>query len=204
MTAWTLEDTDKIAAAHKYTFYKPPRDIIALVKLGEVVKLIFCFESDDPEAPRAERMWVLVDEIDANGRFFGRLNNEPRWMEGLKLGDRVSFDASNIINTEHDDNNNLVESYLKRCYITKRILKDGAKVGYLYRESPDRENDSGWRFTANDESDEYMNESENLCYVSVGLVLACDDSFLHLLDSPVDSSFIRDVHTQEFVQLENE
>jgi hypothetical protein len=204
MTTWTLEDADKIATAHKYTFYKPPRDIIAQIKPGEVVKLIFCFESDDPEAPRAERMWVLVDEINADGTFVGRLNNEPRWIKDLKLDDRVSFDASNIINTEHDDNNNLVERYLKRCFATNRILKDGEKVGYLYRESPDSENDSGWRFTANDESDGYMNESGNCCYVSVGLVLSCDDSFIHLLDSPAGSFFIRDIRTQEFVQLENE
>lgn len=201
MPSWTLENADKIAAAHKYTFFKSPRETIALVKPGDVVKLIFVFESENPEAPRAERMWVLVDAIDPSGKFVGRLNNHPSWIQDLKLDDQVTFDASNIINTEHDDDDNLVERYIKRCFVTNRILTDGARVGYLYREAPDNERDSGWRFTANDESDEYMEDSNNLAFVSIGAVLSKDDSFIHLLDSPEGSSFAFDVRTQSFVEL---
>lgn len=201
MPSWKLENADETAAAHKYTFFKSPRETIALVKPGEVVKLIFVFESEDPEAPRAERMWVLVDSIDPNGKFVGRLNNQPSWISDLKLDDQVTFDASNIINTEHDDDDNLVERYIKRCFVTNRILKDGARVGYLYREVPDNERDSGWRFTANDESDEYMEDSSNSAFVSIGAVLSKDDSFIHLLDSPEGSSFAFDVRTQTFVEL---
>ena len=32
------------------------------------------------------------------------------------------------------------------------------KVGYCYREKPDGDWDSGWRFTAGDESEEYMDD----------------------------------------------
>lgn len=204
MPSWYLENADLIAAEHKYTFFKSPHETIALVKPGEVVKLIFVFESDDPEAPRAERMWVLVDAIGANGKFVGRLNNHPSWIKDLKLDDQITFDASNIINTEHDDDDNLVERYIKRCYVTNRILKDGVRVGYLYREAPDNERDSGWRFTANDESDEYMGNSKNLAFVSVGAVLSKDDSFIHLLDAPEGSSFVFDERTQSFVTLDAE
>ncbi|MYN19031.1 DUF2185 domain-containing protein [Rugamonas sp. FT107W] len=167
MPSWWLEDADLIAAEQKYTFFKPPRETIAMVKAGEVVKLIFVFESGDPEAPRAERMWVVVESIEADGRFIGRLNNQPSWIKDLKLADQVTFDASNIINTEHDDDDNLIERYIKRCFVTNRILKDGARVAYLYREAPENERDSGWRFTANDESDEYMDDSKNVALVSV-------------------------------------
>lgn len=204
MPSWHLENADEIAAEKKYTFFKSPRETIALVTPGEVVKLIFVFESEDPEAPRAERMWVLVDTIEPNGKFIGRLNNHPSWIKDLKLDDEVTFDATNIINTEHDDDDNLVERYIKRCYVTNRILKDGARVGYLYRETPDNERDSGWRFTANDESDEYMDDSKNTAFVSIGAVLSKDDSFIHLLDSPEGSEFAFDVRTQSFVALGDE
>jgi hypothetical protein len=198
MPSWHLEDADPIAAANPYTSYKPSREVISRVRPGEVVKLVFCFESSDPEAPRAERMWVLVDELLPDGSFRGRLNNEPRHIRDLKLDDPVSFRPCHVINTEHDDNDNLVERYIKRCFVTKRILDDGQQVGYLYREEPEDENDSGWRITANDESDEYMSESKNLAYVSLGAVLCKDDSFRELLEAPSGSAFIRNARSGEF------
>ena len=65
-----------------------------------------------------------------------------------------------MINTEHDDDDNLVARYIKRCFVTRRVADDGQPVGYLDREEPDEENDSGWRITANDESDEYMSDAK--------------------------------------------
>ena len=47
------------------------------------------------------------------------------------------------------------------CIATSRITVEGCKVGYCYREEPDGDWDSGWRFTAGDESDEYMDDPNN-------------------------------------------
>lgn len=204
MPTWQLENADLIAAGHRYTFYKPPPAIIQRIAVGEVVKLIFRFESDDPEAPSAERMWVQVEEIGAQGCFKGRLDNVPQYIPDLKLGDPVDFQACHIINTEHDDDNNLVERYIKRCFVTNRVLHDGAQIGCLYRETPDEEKDSGWRITANDESDEYMDNAKNIAYVSLGAVLSKDDSIVMLLDSPVGSTFVRDAATGQFVPVADE
>lgn len=201
MPSWRLEDADGIAAANRYTFFKSPRETIALVRPGEAVKLIFIDESGTGDAPQAERMWVIVDHIGPNGDFRGRLDNAPQWIPGLKPGDEVRFDARHIINTEHDSRDNLVSRYIKRCFVTQRILSDGARVGYLYREPPDNDQDSGWRFTANDESDEYMEHAENIAFVSIGLVLSKDDSFIDLLDAPEGAAFERDALTQAFVPV---
>ncbi len=59
MPSWYLANADEIASQHKYTFYKPSPEVIGRVAPGEVVKLIFQFESDDPEAPGAERCGYL-------------------------------------------------------------------------------------------------------------------------------------------------
>ena len=42
------------------------------------------------------------------------------------------------------------------CLATDRITVDGAPVGYMYRESPDNDLDSGWRFFAGDEGGDYL------------------------------------------------
>lgn len=204
MPSWHLVNADQIAAENKYTFYKPSREVIEQVKPGEVVKLIFRFESEDPEAPAAERMWVLVDEVHGAGRFRGRLDNEPRHIQDLKLNDPLEFEACHIINTEHDDGDNIVERYIKRCFVTKRVLDEGYKVGYLYREEPDEERDSGWRIMSNTESEEYMDDSNNLAYVSLGAVLSRDDSFIELLDEPEGSAFARDTWTGAFSRVAND
>lgn len=204
MKSWHLANADEIAQENRYTFYKPSDRIIQKVAVGEVVKLIFRFESEDPDAPAAERMWVLVDEVGPQGHFKGRLNNEPRHIVDLKLDDPVEFQPCHIINTEHDDNDNLVEKYIKRCFVTNRVLRDGVPVGYLYREEPDHEDDSGWRFTANDETDEYMEDSDNSAYVSIGAVLSKDDSFIALLESPAGSAFVRDSESGQFVPCADE
>ena len=55
---------------------------------------------------------------------------------------------------------------LKRLGVLKDVYKrqvEGCKVGYCYREEPDGGWDSGWRFTAGDESDEYMDDPNNRC-----------------------------------------
>jgi len=51
--SWRLDDAAAIAAANPYTFYKPSREAIALLRPGDLVKLIFACESNDPQAPRA-------------------------------------------------------------------------------------------------------------------------------------------------------
>lgn len=199
MPVWYLEDLTKVALTHKYTFYRPSADVIAKVRIGELVKLIFVFKSHDSKAPRAERMWVEVESINPSGEFMGRLTNQPRYIKDLVPGDLVTFDQRHVANTEHDEQDNLVEKYLSLCFVTNRVLRDAARIGYLYREDPDNDKDSGWRFMAGDESDEYMDDPRNVAVVSLGAVLNLDDSILSLLDAPSGSAFDRDPMTGMFV-----
>jgi len=45
--------------------------------------------------------------------------------------------------------------------------------------------------TAGDESDEYINEPDNLSFVSLGAVLRVDASIVGLLDTPAPCAFVR-------------
>jgi len=205
MPTWTLDNADELAAQYRYTFYKPSPAVIARLAPGDLVKLIFRFDSTDPDAPAAERMWVIVDEVLAPGHFKGRLDNEPRYITDLQPDDPVTFEACHIINTQlEDDEDSLAARYAQRCYVTRRVLDDGAPVGYLYREDPDGEEDSGWRITANDEDQSYMDNADNLAYVSLGAVLNLDNAFVDLLDEPAGAAYYRDPDTGEFLACEDE
>ena len=199
--SWRLEDAQKIADEFPYTFYKPSQELVSQLKKGNQAKLIFVFESTDPEAPRAERMWVDIEEVSGDV-FKGSLDNDPAYIKDLKYKDPISFNSCHIIDTDlNDPVPSIVDKYIKRCFVTNNVLYDGEAVGYLYREDPDHEDDSGWRMNTGKESDEYMEDLNNISYVSLGAVLSQDDSVIHLLDREVGCAFARDEYGQ-FVELE--
>ncbi|MEK2654541.1 DUF2185 domain-containing protein [Pseudomonas aeruginosa] len=136
-------------------------------------------------------LWVTVEGIEADGAFSGRLDNYPQYIRDLSLGERIVFEARHIINTEHDPRETPISRYARRCFVTRRVIDEGKAVGYLYREAPEEENDSGWRLMAGDESDDYMNTAGTTAYVSLGSVLNADDSILPLLDAPPGRAFER-------------
>lgn len=79
------------------------------------------------------------------------------------------------------------------CIATDRIMVDGAKVGYMYREEPMAEMpDSGWRFLAGDESDEYMENPDNSGVYSLNTICNYDPDIIPLLHAPYGTSFHRD------------
>ncbi len=80
------------------------------------------------------------------------------------------------------------------CIATDRIVVDGCKVGYMYREEPDAESswDSGWRFTAGDESDEYMNNPGNSGIYALNTICNYDEDVMNFLHSPYGNAYFRD------------
>ncbi len=79
------------------------------------------------------------------------------------------------------------------CLATDRIMVDGCKVGYMYREEPDDGMpDSGWRFTAGDESAEYMTDPDRAGIYALNTVCNVDPDIIPLLNSPYGTAFYRD------------
>lgn len=79
------------------------------------------------------------------------------------------------------------------CFATNRIVKDGRKVGYMYRETPDKEcPDSGWRFLAGDETDDYMDDPKNADVYKLNTICNYDPDILPLLRAPVGTAYCRD------------
>lgn len=86
---------------------------------------------------------------------------------------------------------NLIEP-MGGCFATDRILVDGCRVGYMYREPPDFEEDSGWRFMSGDETEEYIDDQWYSGIYAVNTICNYDREIVEFLNAPVGSAFGRD------------
>lgn len=79
-----------------------------------------------------------------------------------------------------DKINKLINSE-EGCIATDRITIEGCKVGFMYREEPYQNGnpDSGWRFMAGDEDDDYMNNSEHHSIYQVNTICNYDSDISH-------------------------
>lgn len=78
------------------------------------------------------------------------------------------------------------------CIVSDKITKEGFKVGYMYREEPDYNvPDSGWRFMAGNEDDEYMNNSDNHHIFAINTICNYDRDIIPYLKSKTGSAYIR-------------
>lgn len=78
------------------------------------------------------------------------------------------------------------------CIASDKITKEGFKVGYMYREEPTTDNpDSGWRFMAGNEDDEYMNNPDNHHVFAINTICNYDKDIIPYVTSKVGSAYIR-------------
>lgn len=97
----------------------------------------------------------------------------------------------------------LAENY-GGCFATDMITVDGRKVGYMYREEPDNDVDSGWRFMSGRESDDYMDDAANHGVYDVNTIANYDPEIIPFLDAPIGSAFERKNGKGRFVEVEDE
>ena len=90
------------------------------------------------------------------------------------------------------------------CIATDRITVDGLPVRFMYREVPRDRVDSGWRFFAGVESQEYVDDPTNLLLYDVNTIANYDPSIIPFLDAPVGAAFERHDGAGVFAQVEFE
>lgn len=85
------------------------------------------------------------------------------------------------------------------CIVSDKITKEGFKVGYMYREEPaDGNPDSGWRFMAGNEDNEYMNNPNNHHIFAINTICNYDKDIISYLKSKIGSAYIR-INKSEFI-----
>lgn len=138
---YEIIDPRRRAAEAPYTFLLASLAEIAAVTTGDVVQLPFEY-SHDTERWAAERMWVVIDEVNGDS-LSGLLENiadEPT--SPLGVGDKLSFERHNIIAIKWSNPVAALSvegqrDYWDRCLVDQCVLVGQEPVEYLYREEPD-------------------------------------------------------------------
>lgn len=78
------------------------------------------------------------------------------------------------------------------CLTSDEITLNGKQVGFMYRDKPNNEYDSGWNFFAGSESKEYTNNPDNFSIFDINTICNYDDSIIDFLNKPIYSAFIKD------------
>ena len=77
------------------------------------------------------------------------------------------------------------------CIATDMITISGKRVGYMYRDEPRNEMDSGWCFMWGRESQKYMNDPVNHAIYDVNTIANYSPDIVPFLDAPYGSAFER-------------
>lgn len=86
---------------------------------------------------------------------------------------------------------------------TDRIMVDGERVGFMYRQKPDNDVDSGWRFFAGDEDQDYADDLDRVGAYDLNTIANYDPDIVPLLFSRVGSVFERSPETGKFVAVDD-
>lgn len=90
------------------------------------------------------------------------------------------------------------------CFATDRITVEGHPVRFMYREAPDNDIDSGWRFLSGLEDDAYMDDVDNHAIYDVNTIANVDPGIIPFLDAPIGCAFEKTPESERFVPVEDE
>jgi hypothetical protein len=204
---YEIDDPRPIAASAPYTFFLPPPSEVSAVGIGDLIKATVRISPPSAEW-EAERLWFSVIEKGVDV-FKARLESDPEDMPSIPKGTVIDIPRAAIIDLIFADDRpraDQAKQYWDRCLVDSTALKGMRLVEYIYRERPeardgDRYPDSGWRIRASTLGLSAKDAEEvTVEYVALGAVLNKDDSWLHLLDAPEGSAFLRDFDRNIWVE----
>ena len=135
--------------------------------------------------------------------------------------DKRIWDASiDLIGSDEEPDEALVNGFLKNreyyepsirrkdilgklSVVSKKVTRDGWKVGFMMREEPNDDQDSGWQFFAGDEDNDYLDDYKNLDLCMVNSIAGIDPAIMKYIDSPVGARFVR-ISPDDFEEDKNQ
>lgn len=93
-------------------------------------------------------------------------------------------------------------NYNLHAFVTKDLVEQKKKVGFMYKEKSDNINDSGWRFFSGDESQNYVDNADNIIICSLNDVInSLDSSVEQYLNSEIGTAYERNKDSGLFLQV---
>lgn len=158
-------------------FLIPSQEEINQLKLGDQVRLIFVLDTVLENGCRAERMWVELTEI-RNGKFKGRLTNQPAYITSIQLGDELDFAREHIASLMVPTLNLDTQKgamITKDCFLRREI-------NWAIHDAPHHPQDSGWQFFTGFESQEDLDDSSKITIISLEDALEMEPLLETILD----------------------
>ncbi len=87
------------------------------------------------------------------------------------------------------------------CSASDMITVEGKDVGWMCRVEPENAQDSGWRFLAGQESQDYVDNPDNHGIYDVNTICNYDRSIIPFLHAPPGTAYERDPGTGVFVKV---
>ena len=84
---------------------------------------------------------------------------------------------------------------------SNKISVDGDKVGFMYREDPLDDEDSGWRFLAGTELQEYADDPDNSKIFGVNTIANHDTAIIPYLKMPIGTELERIEGEDKFQEI---
>jgi hypothetical protein len=162
---FVLDDAEQRHAENPRSFFIPDRAEREAVPVGAPARLLFRLTTPPPDGPAAERMWVRVTARDGAG-YVGVLTNRPVAIRDVGEGDEVRFGPEHVIG--------LVEQWPlgeRKALVSRRSHTGDVRPGYLYREAPDNDQDSGWRLFVGDETEAETADPDNILVQALGFLV---------------------------------
>ncbi|MEZ5199266.1 MAG: DUF2185 domain-containing protein [Bacteroidales bacterium] len=87
------------------------------------------------------------------------------------------------------------------CHASDRITVNGEKVGFMYREEPADEDDSGWRFLSGTEDQDYIDDPANSMIFEVNTIANYDAAIIPYLKLAAGTELEREPNSDSFTRI---
>lgn len=92
----------------------------------------------------------------------------------------------------------ILTELLKTCIVTKKLLDENWKVGFMQKMKPTSEMDSGWFLSVGNETQDYVDDQKNLCAITLNELCKKDSTIIsYLINKKVGDALIR-ISNDEF------
>lgn len=111
------------------------------------------------------------------------MGHRPEYLFCIDLNSR-SMSQQKKFKLPKDQIKDLATGY-GACLATDKITVDGEPVDFMYREEPINNIDSGWRFLSGTETQEYMDNPQNMHFYDINTIANYDAAIIQYLTLPL-------------------
>lgn len=91
---------------------------------------------------------------------------------------------------------------LEYCVVSNKIMLEGQKIGFMYREIPDEPGDSGWRILSGTENQQYLDNPRNSGKYALKTIAEADPTIIPYFPLPVGTDLERIEGNNDFLVYE--